>query len=92
MLLIPSGTRKEGNMTMYVPGNSNTTLHAHLDRSHCDMYLKACEQNKWEVKISSARQEQEQTTSTLDANQTPFSKSAFIEHLVRFIATNDQVC
>ena len=75
----------------YAPGSSNTTLRVHLDRDHREEYIRVCKQNNWEIKIASARQSQLEIASPLDAQRTPFSKSAFIQHLVMFIAANDQV-
>lgn len=78
--------------TSYAPRSSNTTLRAHLDRDHREEYIRVCKQNNWEIKIASARQSQLEIASPLDAQRTPFSKLAFIQHLVMFIAANDQVC
>lgn len=75
----------------YAASSSNTTLRVHLDKQHRDEYIRICKQNKWEIKITSARKEQGNAVSPLDAARTPFSKLAFIEHLVRFVVANDQV-
>ena len=49
-------------------------------------------QKGWELKIQSAHQSQLEIVSWLDAQQSPFLKVTLIQHLVMFIAANDQVC
>lgn len=67
-------------------------LHAHLDRDHHEEYIRVCMQKGWELKIQSAHQSQLEIVSWLDAQQSPFLKVTLIQHLVMFIAANDQVC
>ena len=77
---------------IYSRRSSNTTLRVHLDNEHCDEYIMVCKQKGWEIKIASACWLQLGIVSALDTQRIPFLQAAFIQNLVMFIATNDQVC
>lgn len=75
-------------------GTANVNLRRHLIKNHPDEYDKAIVDNQWQYRLS---------TDTGDASvrnnhkvavrkAPPFSPAAFLEHLVRFIVADDQVC
>jgi len=64
-------------------------LRGHLQRVHAELYDKTCEENKWTYKPKV-------TVAVVGANRKSelpaFSPETFLNYLVHFIMTDDQVC
>jgi len=72
---------------------ANGNLRSHLLGQHPKEYDKAVINHKWQYKLST----QSGNASTHPRNAVirevlPFSPEVFLEHLVRFIVADDQVC
>jgi hypothetical protein len=74
-------------------GMSSSSLHNHLDRWHCTLYLQLAEEHSWTIQLPSHRDAiARQTAATqLAVQHTPFSSDGLLDRLVQFIVANNQV-
>lgn len=76
---------------------SNTSLRTHLNATHKIEYLREVDKGSWinglKYAVDQRKAEALAKAASLGLNQLviPFSPSALVHHLVRFIAANDQV-
>ena len=85
--------------TTFKPGNSTTTLRAHLSRFHLDEWVEYCDKHsipmKWKdtkAAVNSYRQKHGQKSeSSKPTERKKFSNEAFVDALAAFIVQDDQV-
>jgi len=74
---------------IYTTTTATGNLRGHLQRIHTELYDKMCEENKWDYKPKV-------TAAVVGANRKSelpaFSPETFLDYLVHFVTTNDQVC
>ena len=74
---------------IYATTTATGNLRSHLQRFHTELYDRMCEENKWNYKPKV-------TAAVVGANQKSelpaFSPETFLDYLVRFVTTDDQVC
>jgi hypothetical protein len=77
----------------YGPKTGNTNLRRHLYNIHAAEYDAAVVLHNWPVKLSTQTRDPstQNPRLTRDSRLPSFSPSAFLEHLVRFVAADDQV-
>jgi hypothetical protein len=92
---------KTVNNFIYGPKTGNTNLRRHLYLDHGEEYDKVVLMNKWPYRLSTQSHEastqsreasSHNTRNRRDVEVPPFSREAFLEHLVRFVVADDQVC
>jgi hypothetical protein len=69
----------------YKPSCSNSTLRLHLERHHIDDWRALGAQNNWEFPKAN------NNVATPQDTRPPFSHKAFLECLVKFVISDDQV-
>ena len=97
MLLIPN---LKGINWTFSPNMGNTSLRSHLENIHKTEYLQLCNTNGWTMmlpkmrKLVLARGGSEGGGSGGGGGppRPPFSQSQFLQSLVNFIVSDDQVC
>ena len=86
--------REAGNF-FYGKTTSNSNLRNHLLKKHPKEYDKAVSDYKWKYRLSTQSPSNDPSThnirNLIRQGLPPFSRAAFLEHLVRFIVTDDQV-
>ena len=75
----------------YVATTSNTVLRNHLNRAHKEEFIRVSKEKGWRMP-SQSEAGSEAAGSSLAAFHTKFTQKAFLEHLINFIVTDDQVC
>lgn len=85
--------RKVANY-FYGKKTGNTNLRNHLLKQHPTEYDEAVLDRQWPYKLSTQTGDASVQNSHNAANRQvpPFTSEAFLEHLVRFIVADDQVC
>ena len=68
---------------------ASRNLQSHLQKHHTNLYERTCEENKWNYKPKV-------TLTIVGANRKSvlpaFSPETFLDYLVHFVMTDDQVC
>jgi hypothetical protein len=75
----------------YAPTTSNTVLRNHLNRAYKEEFIRVSKEKGWRMS-SQSKAGSEATGSSLAVFHTKFTQKAFLEHLINFIVTDDQVC
>jgi len=74
---------------IYATTTATGNLRGHLQRVHTELYDRTCEENKWNYKPKV-------TAAVVGANRKSelpaFSPEMFLDYLVRFVTSDDQVC
>jgi len=74
---------------IYATTTATGNLRGHLQRVHAKLYNRTCEEKKWNYKPKV-------TAAVVGANRKSelpaFSPETFLDYLIRFIMTDDQVC
>ena len=74
---------------IYSATTASGNLRSHLQKHHTDLYERTCEENKWNYKPKV-------TSTIVGANRKSalpaFSPETFLDYLVHFVTTDDQVC
>lgn len=80
----------------YSPSCSNSSLRLHLENEHKEEYIRLCKENGWKNQLPRSRPatvlEPVHAGATQAFSRTKFTPEAFLDHLVNFIVTDDQVC
>ena len=87
-----------GKSKEYAYTSGYSSLRVHLEIGHRVEYLRLCKENGWKNQLPSvkldaslaASQSQDPSGQGLRPRQ-PFSKDAFMRHLIAFIVADDQV-
>lgn len=70
-------------------------MRGHIERYHEDEYLKACQDNGWRVMLPSLLKKEkaarEVALQGLPATRTTFTSEKFLQHLIDWIISDDQV-
>ena len=69
---------------------STSGLRSHLERFHKEEYLRLGKERGWVIQLASVKSQQAKSAGNLKP-RVFFSSDAVTDHLVRFIAANDQV-
>lgn len=81
----------------YAKTTGNSNLRNHLTKRHAVAYDNAIIDNGWSYKLSTHSDDVAHNNINTRNDVTnrlvpPFSPKAFLDHLVRFIVADDQVC
>jgi hypothetical protein len=85
------GSPEAGNY-FYMQSTGGTDLQKHLYRRHPNEYDEACTTYHWPNRRLQSVGEAPTQTHGAHGNLPPFSNKTFMNHLVRFIVADDQVC
>jgi hypothetical protein len=75
----------------YSPNTGSTGLRSHLERFHAADYLKLAKEQNWVVQLPHLKAKMAAAAVVNAKKQIMFSADAVTDHLVHFIAANDQV-
>jgi hypothetical protein len=86
-MITPSGVPNY----FYMESTGGSNLRKHLYKRHPEEYDNACAEHGWLNRRLLQTEDASIQTRGARPNIPPFSESAFMDHLVRFIVSDDQV-
>ena len=76
---------------VYCTGTGYLNLRKHLASKHADEYDKAIVENNWNCRFSSNVKSNKYDTVNRNHSLPSFTQTSFIEYIIRYIVTDDQV-
>ncbi len=82
---------------VYSQKMSTTSLHPHIEKYHCNLYLSLAKKRGWKIQLPGLQlqawsQVASETTALQAGQLDKFDENTFHQYLVKFIVVNNQVC